>query len=428
MRLLVQRNRHFTEISDSSDSSWRYFMSKIITASYPTTTSIDPLPKRQVKQGTRLLFSVLLILIALAKWSPAQQADIIQKHFGEFEGKPVSLYTLKNQHGMVAEISDFGGVVTKLIVPDRDGEFGDVVLGHTNFEKFINDSSFFGAIVGRFANRIANGTFTLDDVQYQLATNNAPNTLHGGNVGFNKRLWAATTSLESGQPQLKLNYLSPDGEEGFPGNLDVTVTYTLTADNGLKIDYLATTDKPTVCNLSHHGYFNLAGMESDSVLDHNLQLFCDNITPNNQHMIPTGDLMPVKDTPFDFLQPRKIGERIDEEDPQLKLGHGYDHNFVINGEGGTLRRAARVHDPSSGRVMEVMTTDYGVEFYTANFLSGPPSAKSELPMKPRMAFCLECQRFPDTPNQPQFPSATLKPGEKYEKTTIYQFSTDRQSE
>lgn len=372
------------------------------------------------------VFVIAFVVVPIAicasdRTSCAQQTSIAQRHFGDLDGKPVSLYTLQNRHGIRAEISDYGGVVTKLITPDRDGNFDDVVLGHDVFDRFIADNGYLGAIVGRYANRIAEAKFSLEGKEYQLATNAGPNSLHGGNVGFNKRIWHAQPSINNGLPQLKLSYLSPDGEEGFPGNLEASVTYSLTDDNGLKIEYYATTDQPTVCNLSHHGYFNLAGQNSATILDHHLQLFCDAITPNRKNSIPTGQLMPVKGTPFDFLTAHRIGQRIDDDHPQIQSANGYDHNFVINGQAGQVRRAAWVRDPLFGRTMEVWTTDVGIQFYTANFLSADKIGKSGKAFGPRMAFCLECQRFPNSPNQPQFPSATLRPGETYEKTTIYKF-------
>lgn len=368
-----------------------------------------------------LLFT-LILSTGMASASLAGEPSLSSRAFGTFEGQPVKLFTLTNQHGMVAEISDYGGVVVSLKTPDRNGEFADVVLGYDNLEAYLDDQGYLGAIAGRYANRIAKGTFDIDGKAYQLATNNGPNHLHGGVRGFNKRLWKPTPSVAGGQPQLKLEYLSPDGEEGYPGNLQVTMTYTLTEENGLRIDYRATTDQPTPCNLTHHGYWNLGGPSSNSILEHRLQLHGDRFTPTDSTAIPTGKRQDVEGTPFDFREPHPVGERIDDNDEQIKFGLGYDHNYVINGEAGTLRPAARVHDPKSGRVMEVLSTDHGVQFYSGNFLDGKVTGKNGRAFTHRIALCLECQRFPDSPNQPGFPSATLRPGDVYEKTTVYRFS------
>ncbi len=367
------------------------------------------------------LFTTLLSLV-MATTGLGSEPSITSRPFGEFEGRPVSLFTLTNQHGLVAEITDYGGIVVSLKTPDREGKLEDVVLGYDDFEAYQKDQGWFGAIAGRCANRIAKGEFSIDDNQFQVATNNGPNHLHGGERGFNKRLWEATATIEAGQPQLKLEYLSPEGEEGYPGNLQVTTTYTLTKKNGLKIDYSATTDKPTICNLTHHGYWNLGGPSCDSILDHQLQFHCDKFTPTDETAIPTGELRDVKGTPFDFSEPHTIGQSIDDDNAQLKIGKGYDHNYVINGEAGTLRPVARVHEKKTGRVMELLTTDYGVQFYSGNWFDGKVIGRNSRPHTHRIAFCLECQRFPDSPNQVDFPSAVLRPGEVYEKTTVYRFS------
>lgn len=369
--------------------------------------------------------SFLFTLILSACMAPASSAGepgLSSRDYGTFEGQPVKLFTLTNQHGMVAEVTDYGGVVVSLKTPDRDGGLADVVFGYDDLEAYLNDQGYLGAVAGRYANRIAKGAFEIDGTAYQLATNNGPNHLHGGVRGFNKRLWKSTPSMAGGQPQLKLEYLSPDGEEGYPGNLRVTMTYTLTAENGLRIDYHATTDKPTLCNPTHHSYWNLGGASSDSILGHQLQLHADRFTPTGSTGIPTGELRDVEGTPFDFREPHTVGERIDADDEQIKVGHGYDHNYVINGEAGTLRPVARVEDPESGRVMEVLSTDHGVQFYSGNFFDGKVVGRNNRAFTYRSALCLECQRFPDSPNHADFPSATLRPGEVYEKTTVYRFS------
>lgn len=337
-------------------------------------------------------------------------------------GETAYLYTLTNSKGMEAAISTYGGVVVSLKVPDRTGTPGDVVLGFDNLEGYLKPNPYFGAIVGRYGNRIAHGKFTLDGVEYTLARNNGENSLHGGIRGFDKRIW--TVAHANGQ-SVELKYLSKDGEEGFPGNLSTTVTYTLTDNNELRIDYSATTDKNTILNLTNHSYFNLAGQGNGDVLGHQVTIFADRFTPVNKTMIPTGELLNVQGTPFDFRQPHAIGERINSNDDQLVLGRGYDHNFVLNRAADSgLELAARVSEPITGRVLEVLTTEPGVQFYTANFLDGTLTGKGGKVYGPRSAFCLETQHFPDSPNKPDFPSVVLKPGEHYQTTTVYRFSTD----
>ena len=368
-------------------------------------------------------FVFTALVLAMATTAFGNEPSITSRPYGEHEGQPVTLFTMTNTNDVVAQITDYGGIVVSLKTPDRDGKMDDVVLGFDDFPGYQNDKAYLGAIAGRYANRIAKGKFSIDGQAYQLPTNNGPNHLHGGDRGFDKRLWTPTATMHNGNPQLKLEYLSADGEEVYPGNLQVTTTYTLTEKNELKIEYHATTDKPTVCNLTHHGYWNLGGSESTSILDHQIQFHCDKFTPTDDTSIPLGELRDVKGTPFDFVAPHKIGERIEADNPQLKLGRGYDHNFVINGEAGTLRPVARVHEEKSGRVMELLTTDVGVQFYSGNFLDGSITGRNGKPFEHRSAICLECQRFPDSPNQTDFPSAVLRPGEVYEKTTVYRFST-----
>lgn len=373
------------------------------------------------KITTNFLFKALVL--AMATTAFGSEPSIISSPYGKFEGQPVALFTLTNEQGMIAQICDYGGRVVSLKTPDRQGKLDDVVLGYDDFSSYQTDKGYFGAIVGRSANRIAEGKFSIDGQAFQLATNNGPNHLHGGDRGFDKRLWTSNATMHDGQPQLKLEYLSPDGEEGYPGNLRVTTIYTLTENNELKIEYRATTDEPTLCNLTHHSYWNLGGPASNSILDHQLQFHCDKFTPNDDTSIPTGELRIVKGTPFDFSAAKRIGEHIEADNPQLKLGRGYDHNFVVNGKSGTLRPVARVHEEKSGRVMELLTTDVGVQFYSGNFMDGSVIGRNGQPFTHRSAICLECQRFPDSPNQAEFPSAILRPGEVYEKTTVYRFST-----
>jgi aldose 1-epimerase len=337
------------------------------------------------------------------------------------DGTEVPLYTLVNDNGMAAEITPFGGIVVSLTAPDRDGEMDDVVLGFDSLDEYLDHNPFFGCLVGRYGNRIANGTFTLNGVTYTLAKNNGENHLHGGLQGFDKRLWSALARETAEGPALELSYLSPAGEEGYPGTLSVTVTYTVTSDNGLRIDYAATTDETTVVNLTNHTYFNLAADEAETVLDHKLMLNADAFTPVDETLIPTGEVRSVEGTPLDFRTPTQIGARIEVDDEQLGYGGGYDHNWVINGEPGELRLAARVTEPATGRQMEVWTTEPGVQFYAGNFLDGTITGKGGQVYGHRWGFCLETQHFPDSPNKPQFPSTILRPGETYESTTIYRF-------
>jgi aldose 1-epimerase len=345
---------------------------------------------------------------------------ISQAPFGKTaDGTSVEIYTLRNVRGCEARIMTYGGIVVSLKVPDKNGNFGDVVLGYDNFDDYVKNSPFFGALVGRYGNRIAKGKFTLAGKEYTLAVNSGANNLHGGPVGFDKRVWKATALLTADGPVLKLNYLSQDGDQGFPGNLNVTATYTLTADNGLLLTYTATTDKPTLCNLTQHSYFNLAG--KGDVLNYLVYINADKFTPVDKALIPTGELKPVEGTPFDFRKPTAIGARINADNEQIKFGNGYDHNWVINKPPGKLGLVARVTDPTSGRVMEVLSTEPGVQFYTGNFLDGY-TGKGGWVYKNRSGLCFEPQHYPDSPNHPQFPSAELKPGQTYQNTIIYRFS------
>ena len=332
----------------------------------------------------------------------------------------MSLFTLRNSKGAEALISNYGGIVTSLKVPDRNGTLGDVVLGYDNLADYIKDSPFFGALIGRYGNRIARGKFTLDGKEYTLATNNYPNALHGGIKGFDKVVWESSIITGPDGASLKLTYLSKDGEEGYPGNLSVTVVYTVTEENALKVEYSATTDKDTVVNLTQHSYFNLAG--KDLILDHVVMIPADKFTPVDSTLIPTGELKPVDGTPFDFRTPTPIGARINQDDEQLKFGKGYDHNWVINKPIGQLGLMARVSEPTSGRVMEVISSEPGLQFYSGNFLDGTLKGKGGWVYKFRSAIAMEPQHFPDSPNKPQFPSVVLKPGQTYHNTIIYKFS------
>jgi aldose 1-epimerase len=355
-----------------------------------------------------------------AKGSSAMKASVVKSDFGKTaDGKPVELYVLTNAHGLKAKIITYGGIVTELHTPDRDGKLADVVLGFDNLKAYLAGHPYFGALVGRVANRIAKGKFTLDGKVYQLAVNNGPNALHGGLKAFDKKVWKAEPIEGADGPGVRLSYLSADGEEGYPGNLSVTVTYTLTNQNELRIDYKATTDKDTPINLSNHSYFNLAGPTGGDILGHELMLAADQYTPVDATLIPTGEIKPVKGTPLDFTTPTPIGARIDQlkGDPS-----GYDHNFVLRSGGKSLALGARVHEPKTGRVMEMYTTEPGVQFYTGNFLDGKLTGKQGVAYKKHAGFCLEAQHFPDSVNHPNFPSVILKPGSTYTQTTVYKFS------
>jgi aldose 1-epimerase len=333
----------------------------------------------------------------------------------------VDIYTLRNGKGAEARIMTYGGIVVSLKMPDKDGQSGDVVLGYDDLGSYVKKSPYFGALIGRYGNRIGGAKFALDGTTYTLATNDGPNMLHGGLKGFDKRVWGATPGGSADGPQLILHYLSKDGEEGFPGNLDVTATFTLTHDNALRLEYMATTDKDTVVNLTHHGYFNLAG--KGDILSHVVMIPADRFTPVDSTLIPTGVLQPVENTPFDFRTATAIGARIGQDDEQLKFGKGYDHNWVINKTMGDLTLMARVTEPTSGRVMEVWSTEPGLQFYSGNFLDGTITGKGGRVYEHRDAFCMEPQHYPDSPNKPDFPTTELKPGEVYHNTIIYKFST-----
>lgn len=349
--------------------------------------------------------------------------DIKKQPFGKTEsGMPVDLLTLSNDNGLEVKISNYGGIVVSVMTPDRNGEFGDIVLGFDTLEEYVQQNPYFGCIVGRCANRIAQGKFRLNGVAYKLARNNGQNHLHGGIRGFDKVVWTAEAVTGEGEVGLKLTYLSRDGEEGYPGNLSVEVIYTSTHQNELKIDYAATTDQVTIVNLSNHSYFNLA--EAGDVLGHEIMINADRFTPVDETLIPTGELRAVKGTPMDFTQPTLIGARINQPDEQLQLAGGYDHNWVLNNPEGSLILAARVKEPTSGRVMEVYTTQPGVQFYTGNFLDELVGKGGRVYRK-RSGFCLETQHFPDSPNQPGFPSVVLRPGERYAHTTVFKFAVDR---
>jgi aldose 1-epimerase len=354
------------------------------------------------------------------------QKEVTVQEFGKTPaGEAVQIYTLTNAQGMEARITNYGGIVVSLKTPDRDGTFADVVLGHDTLDGYFQKGSYFGALIGRYGNRIAKGQFTLDGKTYTLAKNNGPNSLHGGEKGFNQAVWTAEPVNSADGPGLSLTYVSADGEEGYPGTLNVKVVYTLTNDNGLQIEYEATTDKKTVLNLTNHSYFNLKDAGATPILDHELMINADRYTPVDATLIPTGELAPVEGTPFDFRNPTAIGTRIDDDNQQLKFGMGYDHNFVLNRNGDGLILAATVFEPTTGRRMEVLTTQPGVQFYTGNFLDGTVTGKGGTAYQRRSALCLETQHFPDSPNHPEFPSTVLEPGQTYQATTVYRFSAQK---
>jgi aldose 1-epimerase len=383
-----------------------------------------------VEKNVTHRFFVNALLLGMMMWGTsgvaAEAPQAMKKDpFGKTsDGRPVDLYTLTNGKGMEVAITSFGGAVVALKVPDRKGKVDDVVLGYDNLEGYVSDKAFLGALIGRYGNRIAHGKFVLDGITYTLPKNDGDNTLHGGPEGFNKRVWKAKdVSSKEGQA-LELTYLSTDGEAGFPGNLAVKVVYTLTNQNELILAYSATTDKDTVVNLTNHSYFNLAGQGSGDILNQKLMMRGNRLVVVDSSLIPTGELRPVKGSPFDFTHETAIGARIEEGDPQLKIGHGYDHTWVLDTPTkSTPALAAEAYEPNSGRVLQVLTTEPGVQFYTGNFLDGTIHGKGGKVYKRRYAFCLETQHFPDSPNHPVFPSTVLKPGQTYATTTIFKFST-----
>lgn len=370
-----------------------------------------------------LLVGVLAQVMAGARGEGEQapgRRPVSREPFGQLpDGRAVERFTITNANGLEIRAITYGGIITSIRVPDRAGTLGDVVLGFDTLDGYLTDHPFFGAIIGRYGNRIAKGQFTLNGRTYSLATNNGPNSLHGGNKGFDKVLWDAQP-LPDGNG-VAFTRTSPDGEEGYPGNLKVRVTYTLTDKNELVVEYHATTDKATPVNLTQHSYFNLAGEGSGDILGHRLMLNADRYTPVDATLIPTGELAPVEGTPFDFRTPTTIGARIDQSNAQLKNGQGYDHNWVLTRKGPGLELAARVSEPKSGRTLEITTTEPGIQFYSGNFLDGKIKGKSGHVYAHRTGFCLETQHFPDSPNHPNFPSTILQPGREYSTKTVFRF-------
>ncbi len=378
-----------------------------------------------------MMRSFILCLAALTLFSARAcqtdrkaQSSMTTTVFGKLpDGREVQQYTLTNRSGMSAQIITYGATLTSLRVPDRKGKIEDVVLGYDSLQGYIEGTSYFGATVGRYGNRIGKGRFQLDGKEYQLTINDGENHLHGGKTGFNKVLWDAKVLRDAGEPSLQLQYVSRDGEEGYPGTVTLRVTYTLTEKNELRIDYAGTTDRPTILNPTHHSYFNLTGSFTNTILGHQLLIEADSITPVDKGLIPTGQVASVAGTPFDFRSPMAIGAHINDQNEQLAFGHGYDHNWILREDAVGVRKVAELYEPQSGRLMTVFTDQPGLQFYSGNFLDGTAIGKNGIAYRQRTGLCLEAQAFPDTPNKPQFPPVTLRPGQTYRQTTIYQFST-----
>jgi len=385
----------------------------------------------------RLLFIVLLAMAVACKPKTDSEtettnttsdttktmASITKASFGKLpDGQEITLYTVTNKNGVEMKVMNYGAIITSLKTPDKNGVLEDIVLGYDSLAGYLKESPFFGAVVGRYGNRIAKGKFTLDGKEYTLAINNGVNALHGGVKGFDKVFWTIEEVTSAEGPALKLSYLSKDMEEGYPGNLKAEVIYTLTDNNELRFDYTATTDKTTVVNLTQHSYFNLTGNAKRDILDHELMLTSDEIVPVDKTLIPTGKLRKVANTPFDFTSAQVIGKRINDKDEQIEMGGGYDHCFVLRDASDSLKLAAVLTEPTSGRKVEVYTTEPGIQFYSGNFLTGSITGKGNVVYARRFGLCLETEHFPDSPNQKQFPSVVLKPGETYKTSTVYKFS------
>ena len=383
--------------------------------------------ENRMNQNRKLSYFLFLLLLVSSALVAHAQPGVTKESYGKTAaGENVDLYTLRNAKGVEAKITNFGGILVSFKVPDRNGKFDDVVLGFNDLGSYLKPHPYFGALIGRYGNRIAKGRFTLNGVEYKLAVNNGENHLHGGIKGFDKVVWTGKEMRTKIGPAVVLTYLSKDGEEGYPGNLNVRVVYTLTNNDELKIEYSATTDKDTVTNLTHHSYFNLAGEGNGDILNHLVTINANSFVPTDAGSIPLGELRKVAGTPFDFLKATAIGARINQDEEQLKFGNGYDHTWVINGRPGALRLAAQAYEPTSGRRMQVWTTEPGMQFYTGNFLDGTLTGKAGKIYQRRYGFCFETQHYPDSPNQPSFPTTTLKKGATYRSTTIYKFSRSSQ--
>ncbi len=368
----------------------------------------------------------LVVTSMVLAYQPANGDTTKREEFGTLpDGTQIYLYTLRNSSGMTVKITNYGATVVSIVVPDRNGKFADVALGYDSLNGYVHGKAYFGATVGRYANRIAKGTFSLEGKTYQLPINNGENTLHGGTKGFSMLPWSAEQIVTSSGPALKLTLVSADMDQGFPGTLTAEVTYTLTEGNELRIDYTATTDKETVINLTNHTYFNLSGDPTKQIVGEELMINSDKFTPVNSTQIPTGELASVVNTPFDFRKPIVISSRINEDNPQLKIGNGYDVNWVLNGYDKEVRKAAELYDQGSGRVLTVLTDQPGLQFSSGNSLNGTEVGKDGVHYGFRTGLAFEAQFYPDSPNHPSFPSTTLSPGQTYHQTTIYKFSTQK---
>ncbi len=371
---------------------------------------------------TCLNILTLCLLCGCYLTKSASTRSVTKGNYGALpDGRTADLYTLTNANGLKATLTNYGAILVSMEVPDRDGKLADVTLGYDTLEGWLSNTSYFGSTVGRYGNRIAKGEFTLDGKTYTLAKNNGENALHGGSKGFDKVLWDGKLVERPGAVGVEFTRTSPDAEEGYPGNLKCKVTYLLTNDNELRIEFEATTDKPTVLNLVHHSYWNLTGDPNKTNLDHELMIAADRFLPVDEGLIPTGELRPIKGTPFDFTKPTKIGARVNADDEQLKLGKGYDHCWVLRNQKGKVVLAATLYDPSSGRAMDLLTDQPGVQFYGGNFLDGTVTGKSGVKYQFRTGLCLETQKYPDSPNKPSFPSPVLRPGETYKHTMVHRF-------
>jgi aldose 1-epimerase len=382
------------------------------------------LRKKSMKTLSRYLAAAFLFLVVCLSYMFAKEPSMVTKSFfGKLpDGREVYQFVLTNASKAHVTVINYGAIVASIVVPDRNGKLEDVVLGYDSLPGYIGDKAFLGASVGRYGNRIAKGRFTLEGKQYQLTVNDGENHLHGGGSAFNKALWDAHVVSEGPEPSIEMTHVSPDGEEGYPGNLEVSITYTWTEKNELRIEYKGTTDKITIFNPTNHSYFNISGNFTSSILDQVLTIEADSITPVDKGLIPTGVLSAVANTPMDFRTPAVIGSRIDDSSEQLLFGKGYDHNWVIRNFQGQVRKAAQVYDPKSGRILTAFTDQPGLQFYSSNFLDGSIKGKHGVAYQRRSALCLEAQCFPDSPNKPEFPSTVLKPGSVYRQTTIYQFT------
>ncbi|AFN73276.1 Aldose 1-epimerase [Melioribacter roseus P3M-2] len=366
--------------------------------------------------------TIILLAVIMLSCNSDDENKVIQENFGVApDGSPVFLYTMKNSNGMTVKLTNYGATLVSIVTPDKDGNFADIIAGFDSLSGYVNDNSFIGVTVGRYANRIGKGKFKIDDREYQLTINDGNNHLHGGVKGFHKLVWDSEIVTDDTSSYVVMKLHSPDGYEGYPGNVDVKVKFSLNDNNDLIIEYAGTTDKPTILNLTNHAYYNLSGNFENTILDHILTINADNFTPIDSELIPTGEIASVENTPMDFRKPTAVGARINEDYIQLKYGKGYDHNWALNEYDGNVRKAVTLSDPKSGRVLEIFTDQPGMQFYSGNFLNGTITGKGGIKYNYRTALCLEPQFFPDSPNKDNFDSPLLKPGEIYRQTTVYRF-------